>query len=105
MRISHFLVRDLLDYCESVRLQEFAYNTDTIKSKKELQQAGMSINQSKKKIKIPGKDMVVNDIKESPKFIEDDNDEKSVNGGQSGYISVLHKGYVKLYPIVKELYR
>jgi hypothetical protein len=104
VRISHFLVRDLLDYCESVRIQDFAYNTDSTKSKKELQQAGMSINHSKK-IKIPGKDMIVNEIKESPKFIEDDIDEKSVNGGQSGYISVLHKGYCKLYPIVKELYR
>lgn len=68
-----------------------------------MQQAGMSMNDSMKKIRIPGKDML-NDFKESPKFVEDELDDKSANGSQSGYFSILHKGYSKLLPIVKELY-
>ena len=48
---------------------------------------------------------MLNEFKESPKFVEDEVDDKSANGSQSGYFSVLHKGYSKLLPIVKELYR
>lgn len=70
------------------------------KSDKDLQQAGMS-----KKIKIPGKDMFLQDYnKESSKFEDDNIEEKSINAAQ-GSLSIWQRNYTKLIPIVKELYR
>ena len=66
----------------------------------------MSIIDSKKKIKIPGKDNIFQDLKDSSKFEEiDQYEDKSNNGNQSGWLSILHKSYSKLLPIVKDLYR
>lgn len=84
VRISHFQIRDLIDYSESLRLQDLSFSTDTKKSRKELQQAGMSINNSKK-FKIPCKEVLIQDLQESSKFIDEDSmDDKSANGAQSG---------------------
>lgn len=66
----------------------------------------MSINDSKKKIKIPSKDNMFQELKDTSKFEETDQiDDKSTNGFQSGCLSILHKSYSKLLPIVRDLYR
>lgn len=95
-----------MDYSECMRLQDINFSNELNKnSKKEFQQAGMSINDSKKKIKIPGKDSAFHETKESSKFDDDQFDDRSNNGSQSGCLSILHKSYSKLLPIVKEIYR
>lgn len=58
------------------------------------------------KIKIPGKDSVLQDFKEVSKYPDEDGfDDKSSNGAQAGYLSILNRNYSKLLPIVKEIYR
>ena len=60
-----------------------------------------------KKFKIPSKELMYQEYKESSKFNEEDafDDQKSLNGSQSGYFSILQRNYSKLLPIMKELHR
>lgn len=103
VRISHFMVRDLVDFTESMRIHELN-NSQEPENKDDMQQAGNFTGP--KKIKLPAKENSFEDLKDTSKFNEEENtEEKSQTCGQSGYLSLLHRSYSKLLPICKELYR
>ena len=69
VRISHFLIRDILEYIECSKLQELSYANQK-SNYKDLQ------NTSLTKIKIPATDVFTHDRKESSKMNEEGNHEK-----------------------------